>query len=149
MKKIVFIFLLLCGISSGADIFKLVGAIDRNDTAGFVSMVQTIGDANTARSDNNKTILMYAAYKGNKEAVEHLITKGANVNASDSTNATALHLAIWKDHTGIALLLLEKGASTSTMSTDGMTPSDIALIRSNSKIIEAIEASKQKRKTLF
>lgn len=101
MKKIVFIFLLFCGISSGADIFKLVGAIDRNDTVEFISMVHTIGDANTARSDNNKTILMYASYKGNKEAVEHLIAKGANVNATDSTNATALHLAIWKDYTDI------------------------------------------------
>jgi len=149
MKKIIIIFLLLCSTSYGADIFKLVGAIDRNDTVEFVSMVQTIGDANTARSDNNKTILMYASYKGNKDAVEHLITKGANVNATDSTNATALHLAIWKDHTDIALLLLEKGASTTTMSTDGMTPGDIALIRSNTKIIEAIETSKPKRKSLF
>jgi ankyrin repeat protein len=149
MKKIVFITLLLCGIGSGADIFKLVDAIDRNDTAGFVSMVQTISDANTARSDNNKTILMYASYRGNKEAVEHLIAKGASINAADSNNASALHLAIWKDHTDIALLLLTKGASATTLSLDGMTPSDIALIRSNTKVIEAIESSKPKLKTLF
>jgi ankyrin repeat protein len=149
MKKILFILLVLCSTASSADIFKLVDAINRNDTIGFISMVKTISDANTARSDNNKTILMYASYKGNKEAVEHLIAKGSSINAVDSNNATALHLAIWKDHTDIALFLLKKGASATTLSLDGMTPSDIALIRSNTKIIEAIESSKPKLKTLF
>lgn len=150
MKKIVFLFALTCAFLSGADIFKLVQALDRNDTKAFNSMIITIEDANSARSDNNKTILMYASWIGNTEAVKQLVMMGANVNAQDaSSNATALHLAIWKDQTDIALYLLEHGASTSAMSSDGMTPSDIALLRSNTKVIEAINQAKPKLKSLF
>lgn len=149
MRKTLFLLLFTCGLVSGADIFKLVQALDRNDTQAFTSMVKTIDDANTARSDNNKTILMYASWIGNSDAVKHLIVMGANVNAQDSSNATALHLAIWKDHTNIALYLLDQGASASSMSIDGMTPSDIALLRSNGKVIEVINKAKPKLKSLF
>ncbi len=149
MKKILFLLALSCAILSGADIFKLVQALDRNDTKIFISMVNTIEDANTARSDNNKTILMYASWIGNIEAVKYLVTLGANINAQDASNATALHLAIWKDHTDIALYLLEQGSSASAMSVDGMTPSDIAILKSNTKVIDAINKSKPKLKSLF
>lgn len=149
MKKILFLFTLTCAFLSGADIFKLVQALDRNDTVQFKQMIITINDANTARSDNNKTILMYASWVGNTDAVKVLVEKGANVNAQDASNATALHLAIWKDHTDIALYLLEHGASASSMSSDGMTSSDIALLRSNAKVIEAINKAKPKLKSLF
>lgn len=149
MKKIVFFLLLSATLLSGADIFKLVQTIDRNDTVEFKRLVQTIEDANTARSDNNKTILMYASWVGNIDAVKHLVDLGANVNAQDTSNATALHLAIWKDHTDIVLYLIEHGASVSAMSVDGMTPSDIALLRSNTKVIEAINQAKPKLKSLL
>lgn len=149
MKKIVFFLLLSATLLSGADIFKLVQTIDRNDTVEFKRLVQTIKDSNTARSDNNKTILMYVSWVGNIDAVKHLMVLGANVNAQDSSNATALHLAIWKDHTDIALYLIEHAASVSAMSMDGMTPGDIALLRSNTKVIEAINQAKPKLKSLF
>lgn len=149
MKKILFFFLLSATLLSGADIFKLVQTIDRNDTVEFKRLVQTIEDANTARSDNNKTILMYASWVGNIDAVQHLVYLGANVNAQDSSNATALHLAIWKDHTDIALFLLQKGATSTAMSIDGMTPNDIAILRSNLPIMEAIQKAKPKLKSLL
>ena len=149
MKKIVFFFLLSATLLSGADIFKLVQALDRNDTKAFSSMIMNIEDANSARSDNNKSILMYAAWVGNQEAVKNLVEKGANVNAQDSSNTTALHLAIWKNNTNIALYLLEHGASVSAMSMDGMTPSDITVLKNNSKVMEAIEKKKPKLKSLL
>ncbi len=149
MKKILFFFLLSATLLSGADIFKLVQTIDRNDTVEFKRLVQTIEDANTARSDNNKTILMYSSWVGNIDAVKHLVDLGANVNAQDSSNATALHLAIWKDHTDIALFLLQKGATSTAMSIDGMTPNDIAILRSNLPIMEAIQKAKPKLKSLL
>lgn len=149
MKKFLFLLVLSCGLLSGADIFKLVQAVDRNDTAGFQHMVQSMSDANCARSDNNKSILMYASWVGNSDMVKYLVDKGANINAHDTSDATALHLAIWKDHTDIALYLLSKGALGSAMSLDGMTPSDIAMLRSNTTVLEAIEKSKPKLKSLF
>lgn len=149
MIKALLFLLFFSMFASGADIFKLVQALDRNDTQAFKSMIVTISDANTARSDNNKSILMYASWVGNTPAVKYLVEKGADINANDSSNATALHLAIWKDHTDIALYLLENGASATSMSIDGMTPADIAILRSNIKVMEAIDKAKPKLKSLF
>lgn len=149
IKKIFFLFFLIAGNAEGADILDLVGLLDRNDTAVFQSHVQTLQDANAAREDNNKTVLMYACWVGNSEAVKHLIAKGADVNAQDAGGATPLHLAAWKGHTSIALYLLEKGASGQTMSKDGMTPLDIAIIQGNQEIAAAIEKAAPKLKPLL
>ena len=144
-----FALFLIVSTVEGGDIFDLVGLLDRNDTATFQSHVQTLQDANAAREDNNKTILMYACWVGNSEAVKHLIAKGADVNAQDSGGATPLHLAAWKGHTSIALYLLEKGASGQTMSKEGMTPLDIAVMQGNKEIATAIEKAAPKLKPLL
>lgn len=133
----------------GANILDLVGLLDRNDTVTFESRIQNISDANSAREDNKKTILMYACWVGNYEAVRYLVAKGADINAQDSGGATALHLAVWKGFTPIALYLIENGASGQTVSQDGMTPLDIAMIKENKSVIEAIEKSAPKLKPLL
>lgn len=148
LKSFFFLFILVLSVE-GADILKLVGLLDRNDTTAFIETIQTISDANTAREDNNKTILMYACWVGNIDAVKHLVTKGADVNAEDSGGATALHLAAWKNQTPIALYLIENGASGSAMSKDGMTPLDVAMMRENKEIAEAIEKAAPKLKKLL
>ncbi|MGD9970292.1 MAG: ankyrin repeat domain-containing protein [Sulfuricurvum sp.] len=149
MKKTFLIsFFLLCGVQA-AEILNLVGLLDRNDMSGFEQNVQNTVDANAMRDDNNKTILMYASWIGNEEAVRYLVDKGADVNAVDSGGATALHLAIWKGHNPIALYLLDHGASATRLSNDGMSPTDIALLRQNQPILEAIEHTQSKLKSLF
>jgi len=149
MKRGVVFLLLLSVYGHGADILALVGMLDRNDTAGFERMVTTQEDANAQRPDNNKTILMYASWVGNHQAIKWLISHGADVNATDSQGATALHLAIWKRHTPIALYLLEHGASPFTVSHEGMTPSDIALFQKNTTVMEAIQRRKPRLKSIF
>lgn len=149
VKKILFICFLSVATLQGANILDLVGLLDRNDTATFQSRIQNINDANSAREDNKKTILMYACWVGNFEAVQYLVSKGADVNAQDSGGATALHLAIWKGFTPIALYLIENGASANTMSQDGMTPLDIAMIKENKAVSEAIEKAAPKLKPLL
>lgn len=147
--KILFTLFGFFTIAISADIIGLVQMLDRNDTVKFKSMIVTVEDANAARSDNNKTVLMYASWLGNLEAVHHLVAQGANINATDSSGATALHLAIWKDNTEIALFLLENGASAVLVSNEGMSPTDMAVYRSNTKVLEAIEKGKPKLKSLF
>lgn len=149
MKKGIVFLLLLSVYGHSADILALVGTLDRNDTTAFVSMVTTPQDANAQRPDNNKTILMYASWVGNYQAVEWLVSHGADVNATDASKATALHLAIWKGHTAIALYLLEQGASPLAMSKEGMTPSDIALFQNNIKVMHAIQRRKPRLKSIF
>lgn len=133
----------------GADILQLVQVLDTNDTAVFKSLVISADDANAMRDDNNKTILMYASWIGNREAVEYLVSKKADVNAQDSNGATALHLAIWKGHDEIALYLLRHNASANAMSKEGMTPLDIAMMRGNQTIIQEIQNRAPKLKPLL
>lgn len=133
----------------GADILGLVRILDRNDTPAFISAVQTVEDANSMRSDNNKTILMYAVWKGDETAVRYLLDKGADVNAQDIGGATALHLALWKDYTSIALYLIEHGASSNLMSTEGMTPEDMAMLRNNTAVMEVFQKKKESQKPLL
>ncbi|OHD87543.1 ankyrin repeat domain-containing protein [Sulfuricurvum sp. RIFCSPLOWO2_12_FULL_43_24] len=149
MKYPFFLSIFMALSLQGADILELVGLLDRNDTQTFHSRIQTLSDANTAREDNNKTILMYAVWVGNTEAVKYLIEKGADVNAQDAGGATALHLAAWKGHTPIAVYLIEKGASANAMSKEGMTPLDIAMMRENHEIGAAIEKAAPKLKPLL
>ncbi|AFV97615.1 MULTISPECIES: ankyrin repeat domain-containing protein [unclassified Sulfuricurvum] len=149
MKYPFFLSIFMALSLQGADILELVGLLDRNDTQTFHSRIQTLSDANTAREDNNKTILMYAVWVGNTEAVKYLIEKGADVNAQDAGGATALHLAAWRGHTPIAVYLIEKGASANAMSKEGMTPLDIAMMRENHEIGAAIEKAAPKLKPLL
>lgn len=149
MKQTFFLALVLAISLQAADILDLVGLLDRNDSKTFHSRVQTLKDANAAREDNNKTILMYACWVGNSDAVKYLIAKGADVNAQDAEGATALHLAAWKGHTSIALFLLENGASGQSVSKEGMTPLDIALMQGNKEIAAAIEKAAPKLKKLL
>jgi len=147
-RYLFFVFLLSISLQA-ANILDLVGLLDRNDMGTFQARIQTLNDANSAREDNNKTILMYACWVGNTEAVKYLVVRGADVNAQDSGGATALHLAAWKGHTPIALYLLENGASGQTMSKDGMTPLDIAMMQGNQEIAAAIEKAAPKLKPLL
>lgn len=151
MKLLYALIFSICMGSSlfGADILTLVQLLDTNNTAGFKASVVTPEDANAMRDDNNKTILMYASWVGNSEAVEYLISKKADVNAQDSIGATPLHLAIWKGHNSIAVILLEHGASPNAMSKDGMTPLDIAMMQGNQTIIKEIKNKEPKLKPLL
>ena len=149
-KYLLLIGLFLTSLSlQAAQILDLVKLLDRNDTKTFQSRVQTLSDANSAREDNNKTILMYACWIGNSDAVNHLIQKGADINAQDAGGATALHLAIWKGYTPIALYLIEKGALGTAVSKDGMTPLDIAMMQGNKEVAAAIEKAAPKLKPLL
>ena len=56
------------------------------------------------------TVLIMATHNGDKEIVQLLIEKGADLNAKDSEHRTALSYAIYNGHKEIVQLLLNKGA---------------------------------------
>ena len=60
---------------------------------------------------NNYTALMFAAEHGKIDAVNKLLSMGANIESSIKYNDTALILAVKSRHRAIVELLLEKGAS--------------------------------------
>ena len=88
------------------------------------------------------TFLHWASAGGQKEIVELLIAKGADVNATDGDGDTALHLAGSSTaRIEIAELLISQGADVNAMNMSppgrrigGMTPLDMAILGNRSEI---------------
>lgn len=139
MTRFLLLSSLIAATMNAADISELVRYLDVNGTERFKALVTTEDDANARRSDNNKTILMYAAWTGNAKALEHLLAHGADINAKDSEGVTPLMLAIFKDHTDIALRLIREGADVNATARDGMTPLLLSKIRTNSTVEKALQ----------
>ncbi len=71
------------------------------------------------RAKNGDTALMIAAFKGNKQAVEMLLARGAEVN---QTGWTALHYAAAVGNNDIVSMLLEKHAYIDAEAPNKTTP---------------------------
>jgi ankyrin repeat protein len=84
------------------------------------------GDGKSARltvlPKGNWTPLMYAARQNASGALKALAESGANLNATDPDNMTALNLAIINAHYDAAAVLLDLGADPNIGDITGMTP---------------------------
>ena len=94
-------------------------------------------DVDAKQPPGGGTPLLVAATFGRAEAAKFLIEKGANVNASSSDGATALHGAAFFCHAEIVKLLLDKGAKVNAKNIRGETPLD-AVAGSWSQELEGI-----------
>jgi uncharacterized protein len=84
------------------------------------------GDGKSARltvlPKGNWVPLMYAARQNASGALKALAESGANLNATDPDNMTALNVAIINAHYDAAALLLDLGADPNIGDITGMTP---------------------------
>src|SRR5579863_8721113 len=97
-------------------------AIRNNDLPGLRSLVKT-ADVNT-KDQHESTPLMYAAVYGSLDAMQLLLGAGADVNAKNAFDATAL---LWcAGDPAKVRLLVERGASVNARSKQGRTPLIIA-----------------------
>ena len=85
----------------------------------------------------NTTPLMMAAYKGNLQEMKRLVENGADVNARNDVNNTALHFAagatpienqIYRGSPEAAAYLIEHGADLNAQNGTGITPLMDAII---------------------
>lgn len=115
---------LLCFVAGGQNSSDaLFQAIRNNDLAFLKAEFRKGADVNT-RDRRGSTLLMHAAAFGSPEAVKLLIDSGADVNAKNSFDATAL---VWGARDARkARMLVEKGADVNARSKQGRTPLMIA-----------------------
>ena len=83
-------------------------------------------DVNIRLTFTEQTPLEIAAYCGNKQIAELLITKGADVNAKTDIGNTPLHTAANEGHKEIVELLIANGADVNAKSRFGVTPLNAA-----------------------
>ncbi len=61
------------------------------------------------RSNNNRTVLIYAAMKGKVDDIKLCLRTGVDTNSIDNDNKSALRLALEHSQKEVAILLIEKG----------------------------------------
>lgn len=111
-----------CAAAAGDDAAPLFHAIRSNDLA---FLQQHLGKTNIdSRDEHGATLLMHAAAFGSPESVRMLLAGGADVNARNAFDATALLWAA-RDPAKVALLLA-RGADVNARSRQGRTPLIVA-----------------------
>ncbi len=124
-----------------------------------LKVVELFADDNVnAQAENpyyyNGTPLCLAAEKGEVDIARFLITKGADVNATDSREWTPLHKAADGNKLEVAQLLLNNGTNVNAKNNKGWTPLHIAakkgsldivklLVRSNGIKIDAVSKTEK------
>ncbi len=83
-------------------------------------------------------LLTDAATKGNLERVRELLDRGADVNARDQYDETALFYASTKGHVAVVRLLLKHGADLTIKAPLGFTPIIMACSEGHEHIVELL-----------
>src|SRR5688572_12980948 len=104
---------------------RLFQAIRNNDLTFLKAELSKGAEVNT-RDRRGSTLLMHAAAFGSAEAVKLLLDSGADVNAKNGVDSTAL---LWgASDPAKAKLLIEKGANVNAASKLGRTPLMVAAV---------------------
>ena len=113
-------------------------AIRKNDISALRDLIGTSGV--DTRDRRGTTPLMYAAVAGSMDAMKLLLEAGADVNAKNAFDATALMWAA--GDIGKVRLLLAKGADVNARSKIGRTPLVIAALHDGSSEIARLMLDK-------
>lgn len=120
---------------------------NKNDTHSLgydlklVQYLSTNSDINHKEKKNGFSALHHASINGFSGAVEHLINSGADVNQlTDSEEKDSpLHLAVMNKNHETVKILIQRGAKTDIINNEGITPLDLALRVSDSRIIKLLK----------
>jgi ankyrin repeat protein len=146
------ILIVVCGIFA---IMKTIasGGINSAVDAGDVKKIARILKKNprlvNKKGDFGRTPLYKAAFNGNREVAELLISEGAEVNARDPRGSSPLHISaaskdvlfnknILNGRIEVAELLVSKGADINAKDNNGSTALHIAAREGSRKIAELL-----------
>jgi hypothetical protein len=83
--------------------------------------------------------ITWAAFSGNKEIVQLLLDRGADINAHGTSGKPALTWAVECGHLETTAFLLDRGASLEERDDTGMTPLDYARRASNTAVSDLVD----------
>lgn len=119
-----------------AILFGSFYAFDRMATLISVFFLEEVFFGEEYEDVEGVTPLMEAASMNELTAMKEEMDQGADLNAVDSENMTALHHAVLYDYYEATNLLLQSGADINIPDSYGDTPLHTAVINANAKIVE-------------
>ncbi|PIQ22756.1 MAG: hypothetical protein COW65_01320 [Cytophagales bacterium CG18_big_fil_WC_8_21_14_2_50_42_9] len=111
-----------------SDTSEILAAVQAGNTAQVKSALEAQPDLlQNSQGANNESLLGLAAKQGNKEMVELLLAKGADVNKPAAGGYTPLHVAAQNGQEEIIMLLLKNKADINAVTDDGQSPMELAI----------------------
>ena len=101
-------------------------------------------DVNAKAKLIGNAALHIAAADGNREVVEFLISKDADVNAQNGAGKAPLHIAVERGHLDVVQILLNSGAEVAAKDKNGKTPLDLSQEAEKSEIVELLKKHEAK-----
>lgn len=122
--------------------------------AGHIDIVELLvgagADLDRVEPDSRWTPLHFACAKPEHETVARvLIDAGADVNALDNVQWSALHLACDRGYLDTVRALLEAGADVHAQSANGVTPREFALEQGHRDVLHCIESFHRERQAAY
>ena len=94
-----------------------------------VKMLVKAGADVRATDAERETCLLFAAYFGHTDTVRYLVClPEVDLNHQESTNCTALHIAVKRKHADVVEVLIDAGADIETKNDEGRSPLHVASI---------------------
>ncbi len=84
------------------------------------------------------TALHWAAVSGKRNAVDYLVTRGANVDAKDKQGRTPLFAAAAVGRADVVEYLIMHGADMDAKDSNGVTPLDVAIDRRRGEVVKLL-----------
>ncbi|MBN2072161.1 MAG: ankyrin repeat domain-containing protein [Candidatus Krumholzibacteriota bacterium] len=115
-------------------------AIEAGDAARVKEILRNVPEAVNERADNTfrELPIHFAATVGNIEIARILLDAGADVDAGDSDNSTALGIAAMRKHHEMVRFLLEQGADVNHRDRKADTPLSFACYRGNDEMVQIL-----------
>lgn len=117
--------------------------ISRNKAFSLVQEMLDRGYDINQKDDSGNTPIFDAVtsrYDMNRDMINFLIKKGANINEVNKENMTPLACAVQLGDVEHAKLLISKGAKTNTQHKDGMTLMHYAVLSGNPEVVRLMAA---------
>ncbi len=109
----------------------ICAAVMQGHTPLAIALLRAGADPNETRGTGGQSALWWAAGNGDRELVDALLARGAEIDARDQWGANPLHQAASSGHVEVLRILIRRGADFVTPYHDGRTPLSFA-IRSGS-----------------
>ncbi|KAF2068662.1 hypothetical protein CYY_010013 [Polysphondylium violaceum] len=119
--------------------YELLRSAADNDIKKLREMLDCGVDINMTEFEKGTTALHIACSRGHKQAIELLVSRGADLNIQDNRGVTALYSLVTNRYDILALWLIRKGANMNLKDRNGFTAFDMAQRWFQKEMVDASE----------